>query len=436
MSSPRLAPVPRQAFSRSRAARERTGSARGATPQRSDHALAALASDASRRVATRGVMFFHAYPHQYAGAQRVVHLLCRELRRRGLPAWVTTPDRGAFTERLAAEGFDVRPVRAPRLWRRYGRALEGPAGLLAALALPLYWLRCAVAIRAWRPAVVHCNDHRGFLLCGPAARLVGVPVVWHLHGSYESAALTRFCARLASAIVVVSAATASEMPVLKRYAAKVIVLHNGIEQLAVDRANADRWLATTPARSSARVVLTGARINPDKGLDVLLRAAARVVNRHPDVDFLVAGHVQRGYERHYDELLALRASLGLEQRFHFLGAVDDSAAAWAAACVYCQPSRVEPFGLGVLEAMSAAKPVVISTVGGLAEIVPSEQFGVRVPPGDPLALADGLCALLSDPDRGRRLGEAGRERMQQTFTLTRMADELLALYADVGASRA
>ena len=380
-------------------------------------------------------MFFHAYPHQYAGAQRVVHMLCRELTRRGVPAWVTTPDRGPFTQRLTADGFEVRTVPAPRLWRRYGRALEGPAGLLAALVLPLYWLRCAAMIRTWRPAVVHCNDHRGLLMCGPAARLAGVPVVWHLHGSYPAAALTRFCARFADAIVVVSEATLGEMPALSRHAAKVVVLHNGIEASSADAAGAARWLAATPARTSTRVVLSGARINPDKGLDVLLRAAAHVVERHQDVDFLVAGHVQDGYERHYDELLALRSTLGLEERFHFLGAVEDSAACWAAADVYCQPSRAEPFGLGVVEAMSAAKPVVVSQVGGLMEIVPSDEFGVRVPPGDPVALADGLCALLSDDALAARLGNAGRDRMLATFTLTRMTDQLLAVYDQVGALR-
>ena len=382
----------------------------------------------------RGVMFFHAYPHQYAGAQRIVELLGHELARRGVPVWVTTPARGVFTERLAAAGIEVRPLGAPRLWRRYGRALEGPSGLLAAAALPVYWLRTALAIRRWRPAVVHCNDHRGFLLAGPAARLAGVPVVWHLHGSYRMAALTRWCARLADAIVVVSEATRGEMPALERYDTKIRVLHNGIEALAVDPARASRWREHSPARARARIVLTGARINPDKGLDVLIRAAAEVVTSHDDVDFLVAGHVQRGYERHYEELLALRASLGLSRRFHFLGAVDDAEACWASADVYCQPSRVEPFGLGVVEAMSAGKPVVVSRVGGLAEIVPDEEYGVLVLPEDATALAAGLCALLRDPARHRRLADAGRDRMLRTFTVERMADELLSVYRGVGAA--
>lgn len=376
------------------------------------------------------VMFFHAYPHQYAGAQRVVHHLLRGLSERGVPAWVTTPGDGPFPARLREDGLDVRIVTAPLLWRRYGRFLEGPAALPALLTLPVYWAKLAASIRRWKPAVVHCNDHRGVLLSGPAARLARSPLVWHLHGTYGLKPLTHFGAVLSDQILVVSKATAGTMPALERHHAKVRIFHNGIPPVRVD----DDEVAQRSAipRTSRRAILTGARINPDKGLDVLVRAAAKVTAAHPDVDFYVAGHVQNGYEEHHAELLRLRRALGLDDRVHFLGAVPDPAATWAAADVYCQPSRVEPFGLGILEAMSLRKPVVLTRTGGMVEIADDDRYAMRVPVEDPDALADGLDAVLTDGAYAQRIAAAGFERMTTAFSVDTMLDRLLERYNSYG----
>lgn len=376
-----------------------------------------------------GVMVFHAYPHQYAGAQRMVDLLTQGLRGRGIRTWVTTPGRGPFTERLAAAGTETRPVVAPLLWRRYGRALEGPLAAPALATLPGYWVKLALAIRRWQPAVVHVNDHRGILLAGPAARLAGVPIVWHLHGEYYLPPLTRLGGRLADRILVVSRFTSEAMGALREFDDKITIFPNGIPPFEVT--DEDVRERSAIRRNGRRSVVTGARINPDKGLDVLLRAAARVTARHDDVDFYVAGHVQDGYEEHYQDLLRLRDELGLGERFAFLGAVD-APPTWAAADVYCQPSRVEPFGLGVLESWSLRKPVVVSNVGGLAEIVADDRYGVRVPPEDPDALADGLEAVLSDAARATELADAGHARMHEVFSVDGMLDRLLAQYAGIG----
>jgi glycosyltransferase involved in cell wall biosynthesis len=169
---------------------------------------------------------------------------------------------------------------------------------------------------------------------------------------------------------------------------------------------------------------------------VLLQAAARVVDRHPDVDFFVAGPPQRGYERHHAQLLKLRDELGLSEHFHFLGAIEDVGALWSSADVYCQPSRAEPFGLGILEAWSLGKPVVVTKVGGMAEIVDEDRYGVRVPSEDPAALAEGLCAVLGDDAYAARIAEAGRERLNKHYSLDSMLDRLLAEYAAYGVGAA
>src|SRR6266487_4458018 len=162
-------------------------------------------------------MFFHAYPHQYAGAQRVTHVIAKELQTRGYETRVVTPADGPFVGRLHDDGIGTQAVGAPAVWTRYGGALEGPLAAPALATLPVYWLKLSRAIGAWRPSILHCNDHRGVLLAGPAARLARVPVVWHVHGAYPSKPINLLGGTLAARVLVVSAATLAEMPVLNRF---------------------------------------------------------------------------------------------------------------------------------------------------------------------------------------------------------------------------
>jgi glycosyltransferase involved in cell wall biosynthesis len=375
----------------------------------------------------RRVLFFHAYPSRYAGAQRVTHMLARELNAQGYPTRVLTPDDGPFVARLKADAIDARSVSAPAIWARYGRGLEGPRAVPALAALPAYWLKLARAIRAWRPRVLHCNDHRGLLLAGPAARLAGVPLVWHIHGAYTAPALDLLGGLLAARILVVSRALLVELPVLHRFLGKVEVLHNGIP---LQSAHAG-WRVAPSARAERRRVVCAARIHPDKGLDVLIRATSPLRERFPDLEVQIAGAVQDGYEWYARSLEWLRASLGLQETVQMLGYLDDLVPCLTAAAAYVQPSRREPFGLGVLEAMALGVPVVTTRIGGLDEIVEHGLSGLKVAADDPTALTAALGDILAAPVYAARLGARGRARVERDFGLHVMVARLLQVYRQV-----
>jgi glycosyltransferase involved in cell wall biosynthesis len=383
------------------------------------------------------VLFFHAYAHQYAGAQRVTELLARALPDRGFRARVVLPAPGPFLDRLRAAGIDVRLVAAPRIWARYGRELEGPRLLPALAALPGYWLTLAGALRRWRPSIVHCNDHRGLLLAGPAARLAGIPLVWHVHGAYAAPLLDLLGILLASRVLVVSRATLASLPLLARFSQRVRILANGLPPEAFDRESFTATTSNSPGRIppgdglGSKLVICAARINPDKGLDVLLEAAARLRSRIHDARFEILGGLQSGYEHHAAELEKLRHERGLLDMVVFRGFIQQPRPLIAAADVYVQPSRAEPFGLGVLEAMALGVPVIASRAGGLVDIVEDEVSGLLVPPGDPAALSAAIQRLLGDRELARRLGEAGRQRALRQFSLDRMLDRLIATYSEV-----
>jgi glycosyltransferase involved in cell wall biosynthesis len=90
----------------------------------------------------------------------------------------------------------------------------------------------------------------------------------------------------------------------------------------------------------------------------------------------------------------------------------------------------EGLGLILLEAMAAALPVVATAVGGVPEVVLDGETGGLVPPGDPAALARAIAGLLRVPERARRLGAAGRERVARLFTVERMVGQISALYQE------
>jgi glycosyltransferase involved in cell wall biosynthesis len=167
------------------------------------------------------------------------------------------------------------------------------------------------------------------------------------------------------------------------------------------------------------------RLQPEKGVDVFLRAAALVSARVPSARFVVVGDGPlRG------ELEALAGRLGLEGRVEFLGYRPDARELLGGLDVLAVSSRSDGAPLVVLEALTAGVPVVGSAVGGIPDQIRHGREGLLVPPGDPHALADALAALVAEPARARAMGAAGRRRARD-FSHSRMVDEIEATYRDV-----
>ena len=191
-------------------------------------------------------------------------------------------------------------------------------------------------------------------------------------------------------------------------AEKIDVVHYGLD--APPQAwgeNADLGLP-----DGARVLLAISRLVPQKGLDVAVRALRRVREEEPRAVLVVLGE---GPER------ARLAGDGV----YLPGRVGDVSALLGRAELLVHPARWEGFGLALLEAMLAAKPVVATRVSSIPEIVADGETGLLVPPDDPEALAAAILRVLRDPGR---LGEAGLARARSEFSVERMARRTLAVY--------
>jgi glycosyltransferase involved in cell wall biosynthesis len=166
------------------------------------------------------------------------------------------------------------------------------------------------------------------------------------------------------------------------------------------------------------IALVG-RINRWKGHAVALAAVVALPDRiRRNVTLVFAGDVFPGQEHIELDLREKIAQSGVADRVLIQPFVSDVDAMWEAVDIALVPStEPEPFGMVAIEAMRAGKPVVASAHGGLVEIVRPGVTGLLVPPGDAQALADAIQKLAEDPELRRRLGDAGRVRQRELFSL-------------------
>jgi glycosyltransferase involved in cell wall biosynthesis len=193
---------------------------------------------------------------------------------------------------------------------------------------------------------------------------------------------------------------------------KVEVVHYGLDSLP------EPWGENPPVTlpTGARVLLCVARLVRQKGVDVAVRALARIRQRHPDAVLVVLGE---GPER--SELAG--------EGVYLPGRVGDVADWYRRAELVVHPARWEGFGLALLEAMLAEKAVVASTVSSVPEIVVDGETGVLVPRDDPERLAAAAIQLLDEPEQAAAYGRAGRARARAQFSVARMAERTAAVYA-------
>jgi glycosyltransferase involved in cell wall biosynthesis len=191
-------------------------------------------------------------------------------------------------------------------------------------------------------------------------------------------------------------------------AAKLEVIHYGMDEPPA------AWAPDELELPEGKIVVAVARLVPQKGLDVAVEAMAGI-----DATLVVLGE---GPER--ERLEAQARELGV--RLLLPGRVGDVASALRRADVLVHPARWEGFGLALLEAMLAGLPVVATRVSSIPEIVTDGETGLLVPPNDPGALNAALLQALDDPGR---LGGAGRERACSEFSVTKMAERTLSVYA-------
>jgi glycosyltransferase involved in cell wall biosynthesis len=201
---------------------------------------------------------------------------------------------------------------------------------------------------------------------------------------------------------------------------KIRVIYSGVDIASFENRS------ESTERKSGPVVGMLAALEERKGHRFLFEAAAELKRQGRRLHYKIAGD---GPER--EKLRELAAALGLQEEIEFVGFVSDVAAFLASIDLFVLPSLFEGLGVAALEAMAAGRPVVATEVGGLSELVEDRRTGLVVPPGDAHALARALHELISRESLMRELGENGRRRVAERFTMERMARQNEAYYYEL-----
>ena len=187
---------------------------------------------------------------------------------------------------------------------------------------------------------------------------------------------------------------------------RIDVVPNGVDASAfagADRAAARAALGLDPSRPTVGVV---GRITEQKGQEDFVEAALQLAIERPAPMFVMVGFAE---DAALQQRLRQRiAVFGLSDRIRFLGNRDDMANVYAALDLVVAPSRWEGFGMMLVEAMAAGRPIVAARAGAIPEIVRDGVSGLLVEPRDPAALGAAIARLLDDPARREAMGARGR----------------------------
>jgi glycosyltransferase involved in cell wall biosynthesis len=368
-------------------------------------------------------------PHIAGGLGTACLALTRALAAQGVDVLFVVPERRG--DEPAAHLTLVGANDLPRVGVPGPSSPYAPAGPYAGLFAAVARYGEAVAGVAGREPydLVHAHDWMTFAAGAAAARARGCPLVVHVHSSeYDRSprgadprivAAEQAGLAAADAVVCVSAYTAGLLA--RRYdvdTARLRVIHNALPEVPAPPREA-------PGRRIAEpVVLFLARVTAQKGPDLLLEAAARVVAVEPRVKFVVAGDGDR-----FRPTVERAAELGLARHVSFTGFLGpaDVERAYAEADVFVLSSLSEPFGLTALEAAARGVPVILTRRSGAAEVLPS---ALRSDVWDAEDLADKILAVIKRPAlRGLLRREGRREALSLTWA--KVAERVRDLYAEV-----
>lgn len=285
-------------------------------------------------------------------------------------------------------------------------------------------------IRQERPDVVHGHSSIGGLLARVAASGTTTPTVYTPNGITQSRAGILVERRLRSRTDMFVAVSSSEadLALQLRLVGRrhIVVIPNGIEleppPPPLDLRSHFGLPAATP------LVGTIARLVPQKAPEDFVAACAAVAARVPDARFVLigSGELEAEVEASIDRV-------GLRDRFLRLRALPGAAGVLGQLDVFALSSRFEGGPYSPLEAMRAGTAVALTEVVGSRDAVQHGVSGLIVPPGEPVALGAAISELLEDPERRRRIGDAGRARVAARFDVRHMGVALDVLYEELAA---
>jgi starch synthase len=368
-------------------------------------------------------------PSSVWGAQLRLMDLAHPLAERGVVLTLGGPDESPVRDHWESRGLPYLVMRLPihRGMRRDGGAERAGPWQLArelgviAVAAP----RIARTARRFDALLSFSLPmHLEVAIAGKLARRPAVIEIVDIVRPGLGRRVLRLASRLASDTVVNSSATARN---LDQDAHRARVIHPGVDIERFRPGPPDATIrGSFGADAGTAVVGIVGRLDPGKGVEVLIEAMAADRGPIAAARLVIVGDVGVGDEEYYASLRQAAARLG--DRVTFTGRRSDIPDVLRALDVFVNASDAEPFGRSVLEAQASGIPVIGTDAGGIPEFVSHEATGLLVPPRDPMALRAAIERLLSDAELRARLAGAGRRQAEAQFALASRYDRVAEVY--------
>lgn len=405
-----------------------------------------MASDAKASVAGHGprrirVLYVEGNPDGTVGGSFILMMdLILGLDRRRFEPIAIFRFENHVAQQLRAAGVEVIivPVRTPLTFRSRWMAvplapIKKLVNFFGGFVAPA--LRYAAFLRKRRIDLVNLNNsitrNHPWMV---AALIARTPCITHEMGINSSySALSRFLGRRLGAVISLSHAIHDAMKSRDADLHNVVVIHCGIDVSRYRQLESPgdlRHKHGIPA--NAPVIGVVGNLRGWKGQETIVRATGILRTRYPAIRCVLAGGATPADADYVERMKAIIAELGIESQVLFVGfqqnAIDYMRMMDVVAHTSTSP---EPFGIVTLEAMSLGKPLVSTTIGGPAEVVVNGVTGILVEPGKPELLAEAVARLLDDPQAAAKMGERGRRRLHEEFSLEKNLRRTLEVYERV-----
>ncbi len=276
------------------------------------------------------------------------------------------------------------------------------------------------AVRIW-----HARRNTEMLL-GIALKLLGwrLALIFNSAGQRRKSRYTAFLIGRMDAVIATSETSASFLP------RPATVIHHGVD-LETYRPPEDRLAAFAATGLPGKYgVGTFGRVRRQKGSDLFVEAMCRLLPKYPDFSAVVVGHVSVDNLPFVEKLKQQIAAAGLSERIRFLGElpIEEVPLWYQRISIYVFASRVEGFGLTMLEAMASGDAVIATRAGAAEMVIADGVTGVLAPIDDLEALISAIESLMRDPERIAEIGAPARARVAEAFSRDREVGDIVAVY--------
>lgn len=290
-------------------------------------------------------------------------------------------------------------------------------------------------VRKEKIDIIHSNAaaSRESIAGALAARLAGVPFIYHARVLESSKGIERFLGKLSKKIIATSEKVKEKFSFVKDKN-KLVKILNAVDLSEFDPQTRGGEKAREEFQIDRAEKIIGAvgRLYPLKGLEVFLNAAYEVVKRISKTRFLIIGDdaSSSGYK---EKLVKQAEELGIKGKVLFTGFRQDIPELFSLMDIFVLPSLegYEAFGRVVIEAMAMEKPVIATRSGGVPEIIDEGVTGILVPPANAGELAKSIVSLLENKEKAKKMGLQGRQKVERLYSLRDHLASMENLYLEI-----